>query len=411
MDTSTPGCTADCEFVDVVAGATHSCALRENGTVWCWGGNIDGTLGDGVMRHMECGMPEGGDSPDCSPPVQVAVIDDATQISSRGGLENCAIRESGGAWCWGQQSVAPATGGEAPTRFRPEARIGLEAVETVSSGFSHTCGVAAGQAVCIGLNGSGQIGDGTRVDARVAYTLPMPTGVTAVEAGSSSDFTCAIAGGAAFCWGNNDEGQLGDDVDDHMGNCMGAVTMYDCSLEPVAAVMPEGVTFTQIEPGISHVCALGDDANAYCWGANQYGQLGLGNLTAVNIPTQVTDTGDVVEISVGGNTTCILRTSGAVSCAGDNQEGQIGDALMDHGGECGGAATGCCGPMGTDCSWDFATVDGLTDATAVGVGWRHACAVRTAGDVVCWGYNTKMQLGNGTRERSNTPVVVLGLGD
>ncbi len=412
MDTSVPGCETDCEFVDVVSGATHSCALRANGTVWCWGGNINAALGDGRERHgMQCGMMEGGDVPDCSPPVQVIEIDDATAISSRAGLENCVLRESGGTWCWGQQSVAPATGGEPPRRFTPEARPGLDALETISDGFVHTCGVAAGQSVCVGLNGSGQIGDGTKVDVRVPFTVPMPTGVEVVEAGAASDFTCALAGGAAYCWGNNDEGQLGDGVDDHMGGCMGSVTMYDCSLEPVAVMMPTGITFTDIKPGGSHACALGSDSNVYCWGANNYGQLGLGTLDAVDVPTQVTDTGDVAAVDTGANFTCILYDSGAVSCFGDNQEGQIGDGTMDHGGDCGGAATGCCGPMGTDCSWDPATVDGLTDAVDLGVGWRHACAIRATGDVVCWGYNNKMQLGDGTRERRTSPVTVMDLGD
>ncbi len=412
MDSTVPGCETDCEFIDVVAGATHSCALRANGTIWCWGGNINGALGDGRMRHgMQCGMMEGGDVPDCSPPVQVAVIDDATALSSRGGIENCALRSSGGAWCWGQQSVAPATGGEPPKRYTPEARSGLDSVETISDGFDHTCGVAAGQAVCIGLNQSGQIGDGTKVDARTAYTVPMPTDMEIVEAGAASDFTCGLAGGSAWCWGNNDSGQLGDGVDAHMGGCMGSVAMYDCSLTPVEVTMPDGITFSDIKLGAGHACALGSDNNAYCWGANNYGQLGLGNLDASSVPVQITDTGDVAALDAGAVFTCLLYTSGAVSCFGDNQEGQIGDGSLDHGGDCGGAATGCCGPMGTDCSWDISPVSGLTDAVTIGLGWRHACAIRMTGDVVCWGYNSKMQLGDTTRDRRDAPVTVMSLGD
>jgi len=412
-DTSTPGCTADCEFVDVVGGATHSCALRANGTVWCWGGNISGTLGDGRIRHggEPCGMMEGGDIPDCTGPVQVSVLDDATELSARSGLENCALRESGGTWCWGLQGIGPAAGGEAPRRFEPESRPGLEDLETISDGFSTTCGVVAGQAVCVGRNGSGQVGNGTNVDVRVPHTIAMPTGVDLVEAGASSDITCALASGAAWCWGANEDGQLGTGML-HAGGCEdGDGAAYDCSMVPVAVAMPTGITFTQIKPGGSHICALGSDSNAYCWGANQYGQLGTGDQVISNIPVQVTDTGDVAAVDTGANFTCLLRTAGTVTCFGDNQEGQVGDGTMDHGGDCGGAATGCCGPMATDCSWDIQQVTGLSDAIDIGVGWRHACAIRAAGETVCWGYNTKKQLGDGTRDRRSSPVVVMDLGD
>lgn len=402
------GCTADCEFTDVVGGTTHTCALRANGTIWCWGGNIHGTLGDGRMRHMDCGSTGSTEIQDCSPPVEVIVIDDATSVSSRSGHQNCALRASGGAWCWGQQSVAPAAGGEAPRRFEPEPRDGLESLETVSDGFNHTCGVVGGQVVCIGRNDSGQIGDGTREEARVAKTLAMPTGITEVVSGAFSDLTCALTVDAAYCWGNNADGQLGDGVADHMGGCEISVgSSYDCALTPQMVTLPTGVMFTQIAPGGSHACAVGDDGNLYCWGANNYGQLGLGDQASVSVPTLVIDADDtdpVVQVDTGTDHTCARMMSGSVTCFGDNQEGQLGDAMEGHGGD-------CTGPMATDCSYDPVDVMGLTDAVDIGIGFRHSCALRATGDVVCWGWNTRMQLGDGTRERSYTPVTVADLGD
>jgi len=412
VDSGAP-CTTGCEFIDVVSGATHSCALRANGTVWCWGGNIDGTLGDGRERHEDCGSAGSTEIQDCSPPVEVIIVEDATHLSARGGSQNCVVRESGGAWCWGRESVGPASGGEAIKNFEPVPRAGLESLETVSRGFNHTCGIAAGQAVCIGQNGSGQIGDGTRDEARVAHTVAMPTGLVDVQVstGPHSGLTCALTVDAAYCWGNNADSQLGDGVADHAGGCetyMGSG--YDCALSAQAVTLPTGVMFTQIAPGGSHVCAVGDDGSLYCWGANNYGQLGLGDQVGVGLPTLVIDATDgdpVVQVETGPDFSCARMTSGKVFCFGDNAEGQLGDDMPSHGVGVGD----CTAPMATDCSFDPVEVMGLAGVTDIGAGRAHMCALRSTGDVVCWGRNTKKQLGDGTRDRRYAPVTVMDLGN
>ncbi len=403
-DGGSAGCTEDCEWVDVVSGASQSCALRANGTVQCWGANIFGQLGDGNVRHgIECGMSGGADPEDCSPPVVVASIDDATALSSRGGLSSCVLRASGEVWCWGLQSVGDVGGSDAqPRHYEPELRAGFTGMTTLSDGFAHLCAVgAAGAATCIGENSSGQIGNGTAMEARTAATLADPTGFVEIEAATSSDITCGrTSSGEVWCWGSNSDTQLGDGVPDHTDECMGVTSTYDCSLSPVQVMLPKGAEVVDLSVGSGHVCAVTSDGTLLCWGANNYGQLGMGDTDVRALPTEVPGLTNIVAVSAGYYFTCALDSAGAVYCFGDNKEGSLGDGEVAH--------TGCTSFDATDCSSVPVQVDGLV-ASKVAAGYRHACAIRTTGEIACWGYNTHRQLGDGTRERRYTPVEVQGL--
>jgi alpha-tubulin suppressor-like RCC1 family protein len=398
------GCTEGCAWVEVQAGLNHSCARRENGSLRCWGGNVYGQLGDGSMRHQDCGSAGSTEPQDCAAPVDVRVVDDATQLSSHNGFSTCALRASGEVFCWGLQSVPPSVGSDAmPRRFTPELREGFSSITELSDGFLHTCGVSAGSAVCIGVNNSGQIGNDDTMEVRVAYTLPTPTGFVDIEAAGHSDFTCGRTADAVFCWGSNADLQLGDGVADHADNCVtGGAVDYDCSLTPVEVALPKGVTFTSLSLGGAHACAVGSDGALYCWGANNYGQLGLGDNTSVGVPTAVPGLTNVEQVATGDSFTCARTSDGAVWCWGDNQEGSLGDGSMSH--------AGCTSPMATDCSASPVQVMGIDDADDIGAGYRHACAVRASGtEIWCWGWNDRKQLGDTTRDRRNTPVQVMAL--
>ena len=97
-----PSCTTGCAFVEVMTAVGHSCARRENGTIRCWGSNEDGQLGDGRERHgNDCANAGETQLVDCAPPVDVGIIDDATQLTGRG-FSSCVTRDSDSSvWCWG----------------------------------------------------------------------------------------------------------------------------------------------------------------------------------------------------------------------------------------------------------------------------------------------------------------------
>jgi alpha-tubulin suppressor-like RCC1 family protein len=171
---------------------------------------------------------------------------------------------------------------------------------------------AAGAAYCWGLNGEGQVGDGSRLD-RLA-PRPIATTVSALAAGSSH--TCAVVAGRALCWGDNRSGQLGDGT-------------TEARVRPTAVIDLPG-TPTALVAGAVHTCALLTDGTAACWGQNLYGQLGNGS--TANATTPIPVSGDLAfeRLSAGGAVTCGRTSDGDEYCWGLNQSGQLGDGTVTN---------------------------------------------------------------------------------
>jgi len=252
----------------------------------------------------------------------------------------------------------------------------------LSTGNVHTCGVtAAGAAWCWGYNWDGEVGDGT---------FNFPSSPVAVLGGhtftavtNGVDHTCALAaGGAAWCWGRGSSGQLGN------GSA-------DGSSVPVA--VSGNLSFTSLSAGIMHTCGSTSGGAAYCWGYNAAGELGNGTTTGSNLPVQVSGSHAFASVSAGtnfdeatnGSHSCGVTTGGALFCWGYNGFGQLGD----------GTTTSGSTPVAVSSSLTFASVS---------AGNLYTCAVTTGGAAYCWGSNTYGQLGNGTTASSSTPVAVSG---
>ncbi|MCB1012856.1 MAG: hypothetical protein KDB15_14415 [Microthrixaceae bacterium] len=189
---------------------------------------------------------------------------------------------------------------------------------SVAAGTAHTCALTtAGAVKCWGKNSYGQLGNGSD-----DYTSNVPvdvtglnTGVTAIAAGDT--FTCAVAAGAAKCWGINSRGQLGNGSDDYTSNVPVDVTGLNTGV-------------TAIATGGNHACAVVNGATK-CWGMNSYGQLGNGSDDYTsNVPVDVTglDTG-VTAIATGADHSCAVA-SGAAWCWGFNGYGQLGNGSDDY---------------------------------------------------------------------------------
>ena len=307
---------------------------------------------------------------------------------------------------------------------------------SISTGYYYTCALLSTGAVkCWGSNLYGQLGDGSAANA-TARTTPVDvpdlgSGVTAIAAGERH--TCAVLNtGAVKCWGNNDNGQLGD----------GSNT---ASLTPVSVpTLSSGVT--AIAAGRYHACAVLNTGAVKCWGWNLYGQLGDGStrqsLTPVSVPSL---SSGVTAIAAGERHTCALLSTGAVKCWGYNSNGQLGDgsaasvtprttpvsvstlssgvtaistgsyhtcALLSTGAaKCWGAnSSGRLGDGSNTASLTPVSVSTLsTGVIAIAAGEAHTCAVLNTGAVKCWGYNVSGQLGDGSTTQSFTPVGVLSI--
>jgi hypothetical protein len=186
---------------EVTAGYYHTCARKQDGTLWCWGNNYHGQLGDGTTA-----------SPKPSP-VQVTALGTSAVEVAPGYFYTCARKQDGTLWCWGCNSGGKlgdgtTTGTPSPVQVTA---LGTSAVEVAAS-FSHTCARKQdGTLWCWGDNYYGQLGDGTTVWPKTSPVQVAALGASAVEVAAGEAHTCARKGdGTLWCWGNNYYGQLGD---------------------------------------------------------------------------------------------------------------------------------------------------------------------------------------------------------
>jgi alpha-tubulin suppressor-like RCC1 family protein len=264
-----------------------------------------------------------------------------------------------------------------PFDASPVAVAGGLTFTAISVGRNHVCGVADGGAYCWGERGLG-----TPEYADVPAPIPVSgtEGFVRVSAGES--YTCGVGlNGGASCWGHNGSGQLGN----------GASGPPMSSPTPVAG----SIVFTTVSTsagtnwGLSHTCGLTGSGAAYCWGGNDYGQLGNGTTVASTTPAAVSGGRLFESISVGARFTCgIVRGDGAY-CWGQGTDGQLGDDPRD---------AGNCGTAGGQlaCNLVPVRIAGSESFTSISAGDAHACAIDARGVAHCWGANLAGQLGTGS---------------
>lgn len=296
---------------------------------------------------------------------------------SAGSQFTCAVTSGGGVKCWGDNRYGELGNGTTASSTSPVDVTGLTSgVAQVSAGSSHACALlVAGGVTCWGANGSGQLGNGTTASATSPVNVTgLTTGVTAISAGDLH--TCALtSGGGVKCWGENLDGELGD------GTTTSSSSPVDVS------GLTSGVTAISVA-GV-HSCALTTGGGVKCWGNN----LGNGTTGSSSTPVDVTGlTSGVAKISAGFQYTCAVTVAGGAKCWGDNYWGELGN---------GGQPTDSNVPV---------NVTGLTSGvTTVVAGSQSACAVTTAGPVMCWGDNSSAQFGDRTTASSPVPVGVPAL--
>ena len=255
----------------------------------------------------------------------------------------------------------------------------FSAQASITAGRNHTCALLSTGAVkCWGSNSNGQLGDGTTTD-RLTPTPVIGLSSDVTAITTGRNHTCALlATDAVECWGYNPDGRLGD------GSTIDRLTPT-----PVTGLSSD---VTAITGGTRHTCALLATGAVTCWGDNNVGQLGDNTTNDRHTPTPVTGLPrDVTAITAGTEHTCALLATGAVTCWGNNASGQLGDNTTAN-------------------QLTPTPVTGLSsDVTAISAGHFHTCALLTTGAVHCWGYNGNGQLGDGTTNDRHAPTPVTGL--
>ncbi|HTS38726.1 MAG TPA: hypothetical protein VMH04_23840 [Candidatus Solibacter sp.] len=359
----------------VSTGAYHTCALKMDGTVWCWGRNNEGELGRGTNSSF------GADFP-----TQIVNLANVVQVAA-GGYHTCAMLAGGAVQCWGRNTedqvgefsdiADPIT---APRPIRTTATVpGL----SIAAGGYHSCEVMSdGTVMCWGANNAQQITAGTF--GQIAWATPAAGVGGAVAATAGAYHSCALlSNGIVNCWGYNNDGESGISP--------GPFNVVPLSATQIDASMGAGLQATTAQGGY-HTCALLKSGGITCWGFNGHGELGTGNTFGpqpTGLPVGVMGLpGAASAVASGGYHTCAI-VSGSVLCWGADESAQLGR-----------------GTSGTDILSPGLVSPLLPTAVSVDAGGYHTCAVFSGStdDVRCWGRNTEGQCARTSNNGHIDPV-------
>ncbi len=336
-------------WTEVLAGGGVTCG-RQSGTISCWGANHHGAVGDGTgldrqlpvaipdlvtrgfavsdvvcarnpLNEISCwGMNSDGQAGQTGAMATTDVLKPTSigngqfpQVATQ--RHTCALDNNGAMYCWGYNE----SGECGPAPNSPQRQIGaylqFGTWVAVAVGASHTCGIAYlnHHVYCAGLGADGQCGVGFSAPTNVFQEVVVPGTPMFDELTSGPLFTCARAGTAAWCWGANATGQLGNQTTMSTGT-------------PIALVG----AWTQLSAGQDHLCGIRTGGTLWCTGANAFGQLGDGTQIEQHEPVQVGTETDWISVTAGRDHTCATKQSGQLFCWGRNISGGLGTGTAWH---------------------------------------------------------------------------------
>jgi len=368
----------------ISAGNQSAYALKDDGSIFSWGANSNGQLGDNTTTQR-------------STPVQVVARDLGLfdKVKSVSSSYDPAVQQYGAAyavkndgtlWSWGYNNKGQLGDNSLFQRNTP-----VQVLATANSVFDSVDSVFAGQSSAYAIkldgtlwswgdNANGKLGDGSvsqrrmPVQVRDASGSSYLTDVISVATGGESAYALK-SDGTVWSWGRNHRGQLGNNS-------------TTTSNIPVQVLGPDGISYLNniraITAGSYSAYALKSDGTVWAWGSNANGELGDNTTAQRNIPVQVflNSSGyliNVVSISSISSSVYALRSDGTVWVWGVNSNGQFGGR-------------------------------GFSSAIGVSAGLASGYALKSDGTVWSWGFGSSGQLGNGSNSQSNSPVQVLGPG-
>lgn len=399
------GLPAGTRFTALTAGARHACGLAADGTGWCWGWDLFGQLGDGTAPG------DAGAKVDKAAPsrVDMSSMPAGSRFTSltAGVVHTCGVTADGAAWCWGDtfdgqlgDGTAMADGSGNSAKVAPSPVVMPPGVRftALAAGAFHTCGLAGdGTAYCWGNDDFGQAGNG---EPRSDVNTPSPVAMSGMPAGSrftaltgGNQHTCGVAAdGTAWCWGEDFDGQLGDATPNTIKTVPSRVDTTG---------MPANSRFSTLTAAGFHTCGVTAEGTAWCWGDDDFGQ--AGDATAAGEPDDTTDksapsrvvttglpAGSRFTAASGGNVhTCWLTANGTLWCAGDDFDGQLGDATPSGDPDANEAKA-------VPSAVDMSALPRGTRFISVTAGYAHGCGLTEGGAAWCWGNDFWGQLGDAT---------------
>lgn len=362
-------------WTSVSAGYWHTCGLREDKSLWCWGGSRNGGLGLGAVTQT-------------ARPTRVGSDNDWSSVHV--GSENtCAIRDDHSLWCWGLNNFGQLGVGDTENRPEPVQVASDATWSTVAMGDNFTCAVRVeGSLWCWGTAAWGKLGLG---EGREQQNEPVQVGEAttwrALSLGNAHG--CALrTDDTLWCWGMDEDGQLGRDQTPEERE-----TPEDADPDRpwvpnsnVPVQVGSDADWRSVELGQHHTCAVRTDDSLWCWGSNAHGQVGIGvDTVRILAPTEVDNGAGWRSVAAAIRHSCGVRVDGTLWCWGFGEEGQLGQGEnVSHNSPI---------QIGEGSDW-------LMGSPA----YAHACGLREGGELWCGGIPERNGMGDGVMYL--TPVQV-----
>ena len=342
----------------VSTGALFSLAKKSDGTLWSWGGNDRGQLGDGTNTNK-------------NKPIQISMANFWKSIWT-GFYFSFAIKNDGTLWAWGANSNGQLGNGTNTDSNLP-IQVGTDADwKSVAAGNEFTIAIKTnGTLWAWGLNNSGQLGDGTNTNKNVPVQIGTATNWQSVAA--NGEHSHAIkSDGTLWAWGFNGAGQMGD----------GTNTNKNFPVQIGTAT-----NWKSISKGANHNLAVKSDGTLWAWGTNNFSQLGDGTTTNKNTPVQIGTGNNWQRVAAGRDHSIAISSDGAIWAWGRNNFGQLGDSTN----------TNRISPVQVGTASNWQSISSYRD---------HNLAIKSDGTLWAWGRNDFGQSGDGTTSNKNTPTEI-----
>jgi alpha-tubulin suppressor-like RCC1 family protein len=356
----------------VSAGSYHTLALRSDGTVWVYGLNSSGQLGDGTETSR-------------TTPEQLTSLSGIVEVAAQT-YSSVALKSDGTVWAWGLNTNGQIGDNTTSTRYSPVevkksngagGTTNLTNIVAICAGAYHTLALdSSGNVWAWGINSSGQLGDGTTTQQNMAEELTTLGGISVQELAAGAYHSLMLTtSGTVEAWGLNSTGQVGD----------GTTTQRN---SPVSVSGLSGVTITALAGGEGQSLALESGGTVWAWGDNIYGDVGDGTLTQRRSPVHLSSLSNVTALAANSYGSFVVEGDGSAWAFGANTYGELGS----------GTVVNQVNPV---------QMQGVSAAVAITTCQEHTVILRNDGTTWACGFNYYSSSGNGYTPLYSSPLQVL----